>query len=139
MAELAHAQPFSVTKQGCQAGLPWTGCLVANAVQPACKPAARLQDVTLHRNALHRYAFHTHLLGTSHSQDPTSLLTGQACSQQPNRNVTLSNIRQTVFRWFEGGWKKDFAARQPGMAVRLRLLTADQVPTSVRAAASAET
>ncbi|KAI7837620.1 hypothetical protein COHA_008546 [Chlorella ohadii] len=107
----------------------------AGAGAPAAPAGAEEVEVEAGPGA-HRCMFY---VGVSEKEDPTSLLTGQACSQQPNRNVTLSNIRQTVFRWFEGGWKKDFAARQPGMAVRLRLLTADQVPTSVRAAASAET
>lgn len=71
-------------------------------------------------------------------QDPASLLTGEPYRSHGNEKVTLGNVEQTVGRWFEEAWKANFEARQPGMAVRLRLLPAQQVPASVRQAAAAD-
>lgn len=71
-------------------------------------------------------------------QDPASLLTGQVYQRYGGPQNQQGVLAQAANNrdWFVQQCKRGWEGWQPGMAVRMRLLPADQVPPSVREAAA---
>ncbi|PRW44489.1 small GTP-binding [Chlorella sorokiniana] len=101
----------------------------------AAGPAAAAEDGEPEGPAAHRCLFY---VGVSAKENPASLLTGQVYQRYGSSQSQQGALSQVANKrdWFVKYCKRGWDGWEPGMAVRLRLLTADQVPSSVREAAA---